>query len=441
MTLLDSVRGRIRRANPDHRVIATGTAWVALFVFFGKLAGAAKEMAVAWIYGVSEQVDAYLFVINLVSWPVSVWFSVLTIVLVPLVARIRQSSATELAGFRAELFGLALVLGLALALVCWFGLPWLLRLSWTGLPPGTVDIAIGMVPALTLLAPLGVLISLFSAWMLAAGRHANTLLESVPALVLLLALLAFSGGSVEPLIWGTVAGFVAHLASLAAPLEKRGEVGAPRFTLQSPQWHPFWQGFGVMLAGQALISFTGIVDQFFAANLGAGAIATFGYANRIIALISGIGATAVYRATLPVFSAILARDGKQSPRVASRWALLMFALGVFAVIIGWWLAPWVVKLLFERGAFTAHNTQIVTEVFRYGLLQLPFYFGGLVMVSALASQGRYRTIAAIASSNLIVKVAANFIMLPWLGMKAILLATALMYMASMLLCWLAVRRM
>jgi peptidoglycan biosynthesis protein MviN/MurJ (putative lipid II flippase) len=142
-----------------------------------------------------------------------------------------------------------------------------------------------------------------------------------------------------------------------------------------------------------------------------------------------------------VFSAILARDGKQSPRVASRWALLMFALGVFAVIIGWWLAPWVVKLLFERGAFTAHNTQIVTEVFRYGLLQLPFYFGGLVMVSALASQGRYRTIAAIASSNLIVKVAANFIMLPWLGMKAILLATALMYMASMLLCWLAVRRM
>jgi peptidoglycan biosynthesis protein MviN/MurJ (putative lipid II flippase) len=118
----------------------------------------------------------------------------------------------------------------------------------------------------------------------------------------------------------------------------------------------------------------------------------------------------------------------------------MFALGVVAMIIGWWLSPWAVKLLFERGAFTAQNTEIVTEVLRYGMAQLPFYFAGLVLVSLLASQARYRVIAAVASINLIVKVAANFGMVPWLGMSGLVLATAFMHMVSMSLCWLTVRR-
>ena len=371
---------RLRNAHPDHHAIALGMAWVALFVFFGKLAGAAKEMAVAYRYGVGAEVDSYLFVFNLISWPVGVWFSVLTVVLVPLAASIRQGASAELPRFRAELLGLTLLLGLALALLAWLGLPLLLRSSWTGLPAITVTVATSMVPILVLLLPLGVLISLFSAWMLAAGRHANTLLESVPALAILVALLAFPGGGVEPLVWGTIAGFAFHLASLAVPLARQGEIEAACFTHLSPQWPAFWQGFGIMLAGQALMSLVGIIDQFFAAHLGTGAIATLSYANRILALILGLGATAVARATLPIFSQAQAQGGKQAQRVAIHWVRLLFVLGVVAMIAGWWLAPWAVKLLFERGAFTAQHTEVVTEVLRYGLAQLPFYFGAFVLV-------------------------------------------------------------
>src|SRR3546814_4343245 len=55
--------------------------------------------------------------------------------------------------------------------------------------------------------------------------------------------------------------------------------------------------------------------------------------------------------------------------------LLMMGAGAAAVAIAWALAPWGVALLFERGAFTADNTQAVAQVLRWGLLQLPFYFG------------------------------------------------------------------
>lgn len=440
MKALSAIRERLRNAHPDHHAIAKGMAWVTLFVLLGSLAHAAKEMVIAYRYGVSAEVDAYLFVFNLLRWPVGVWFSVLTVVLVPLAARIRHGASADLPGFRAELLGLTLLLGLVLALLAWVGLPLLLRSPWTGLPSATVTIATHMAPALALLAPLGVIISLFSAWMLAAGRHANTLLEGVPALVLLMALLAIPGGGVEPLVWGTLVGFVFHVISLAAPLARRGEIEAPRFTRQSPQWPAFWQGFGIMLAGQALMSFTVIVDQFFAAHLGTGAIATLSYANRILALILGMGAMAVSRATLPVFSRVQAQGGRQLHRVATHWVRFLFVLGVVAMIIGWWLAPWGVNLLFERGAFTAKDTKVVVEVFRYGLAQLPFYFAGLVLVSLLVSKRKYRLIATVASINFVVKVVANLVFAKWFGMNGIVLATAFMYMVSMSICWFAVRR-
>lgn len=421
---------RLRDAHPDHHAIASGMAWVALFVLLGSVARAAKEMAIAYRYGVSAEVDAYLFVFNLVSWPVGVWFSVLTVVLVPLAARIRQGPSAELPRFRSELLGLTLILGLALALLGWLGLPLLLRASWTGLPAATTAIADNMVPTLTLLAPLGVIISLFSAWMLASGRHANTLLESVPALTILVVILAFPGGAAEPLVWGTLAGFVFHLLSLTLPLARQGEIEAPRFTRQSPQWALFWQGFGVMLGGQALMSFTGIIDQFFAAHLDMGSIATLGYANRILSLILGMGAMAVSRATLPVFSH--AHGGQQIIRIATHWVRIMFALGVVAMLISWLLAPWGVKLLFERGEFAAQDTVIVAQVLRYGLAQLPFYFSGLVMVSLLVSQRKYYVVSIIGVLNLVVKTAFNALIIPYYGVSGLMISTSLMLMFSCL---------
>jgi putative peptidoglycan lipid II flippase len=435
VSVLAVIRSRITRAHPDHHAIARGMAWVALFVFLGKLAGAAKEMAVAYRYGVGEEVDAYLFVLNLVSWPVGVWFSVLTVVLVPLAARIRQDATAELPRFRAELFGLALLIGVILAALAWLGLPSLLRARWTGLQATAVALASEMVSALVFLMPMGVITSLFSAWTLAAGRHANTLLEGVPALAIALAVLMLPGGGIEPLVWGTLAGFAFHLTSLAVLLAGRGEIEAPRFARQSPHWSPFWQGFGIMLAGQALMSFIGIIDQFFAAHFGTGAIATLGYANRILALIIGLGATAVGRATLPIFSKAEAQAGAQGHRLANYWVGLLFTFGVIAMIVGWGLAPWAVRLLFERGAFTAEDTLSVSEVLRVGLLQLPFYFGGLVIVSVLASQREHKLIAIGASVNLLAKVGANLALVPIMGVSGIMAATAVMLMVSFVLLW------
>jgi peptidoglycan biosynthesis protein MviN/MurJ (putative lipid II flippase) len=398
-----------------------------VFLLLGKIVGAAKEMAIAWRYGVSEIVDAYLFLFNLVTWPVSVWFGVLTIVLVPLAVTIRERNPVELPRFRSELLGVTLILGSLLWLLAEFGFRLFLHTALGPLPGPALSQALEMAPTLSWIALFGMPISLFSAWTMAAHNYTNTLLEGIPALVILLVVLMNPSNVAAPLMWGTVAGFALHLVSLSACAMRRGELERPHLALQSPYWGAFSRGFGIMLAGQVVSNVSNVVDQLFAAHLGAGSIATLSYANRIVALIVGLGATAVGRATLPVFSQAHAKGLRHVSRMAMYWVLLLFGLGVMALTMGWWLAPWGVRTLFERGAFSAHDTRMVAEVLRYALFQVPFFFSSLVLVSVLSSRRDYSTLLFAGLVGLAVKLVGNVVLVPWISIKGLALSNALFY--------------
>src|SRR5690606_3023584 len=173
------------------------------------------------------------------------------------------------------------------------------------------------------------------------------------------------------------------------------------------------------------------IDQYTAANLGANANSTLGYAARLLSLVLGIGAASVGRAALPVLADVHGRgDVAHARAVALKWSVWMLGAGAVAAAVGWLLAPWGVALLFERGAFTAQDTQAVAHVLRWGLLQMPFYFGVLILVQLLASQNRYRIMAAIAVANFALKAVMNPILAPSMGAAGIMLATSIMYALS-----------
>lgn len=431
---MSRITDRIQRhwtdSQSQHRKIAQGFLWVSFFVLLGKLAGAAKEMAIARQYGISETVDAYVFIFNLMNWPVSVWFSILTVVLVPLAAQLRQDGGGELPRFRAELLGLALLIGSALGLAAWLTLPSLMRSGWLGLSGGVLDEALRMSFGLPLLIPLGALSGLLSAWLLAGGQHRNTLFEAIPALTLLVFLVLPHGWVPEPLLWGTVIGFALHMLALAAPSRQRGESLRPVFTRHSPAWQGFWSGIGIMAVGQILLSITNLIDQFFAVGLGVGALSTLSYANRILALLLGLGATAIGRATLTVFAEAQMKDKSSATRLALHWTVVMFVAGCAMSLIGWLASPWMVALLFQRGAFTAEDTSAVVAILQLFVLQLPFYFAGLVLVSALAAQRRHSLIAMTGVLSLVFKCVVVDFLVARYQLKGLVISTVAMYALS-----------
>lgn len=429
------MRSRIQAIHSDHKRIARGAAWVAAFVLIGKLAGAGKEMAVAYRYGISGVVDAYQLALTLTTWLPGTLVSVLSVVLVPLLVRLRKQDATDRNLFLRELQGIVIFLGLLLSLVSIGLAPLFLPFIAGQLSEVTRGIALQFTWGLAPTALLTLMIGIYATRLMAQEKQVNTLLESIPALTIFLLVLFWTGGGdISPLLWGTLLGFViqaiwlGHLANRAD-----GESAIPRFTLSSLYWPELYKAIAIMVAGQFVMSFITPLDQYYAAQMGDTSIATLGYANRVTALLLGVGAMAISRAALPVMADLHASGhSTQAHQIAFKWTALMLVGGTLIAAAGWLFAPLIIKLLFQRGAFTAAETAIVSEVFRYGLLQVPFYFAGLVLVQLIASRRRYDILAGFAASNLFVKWALNFVLVPSLGIRGIALATGLMYLWSML---------
>ena len=399
-------------------------AWVMTFVLLGKLAGATKEMAIAYRYGVREVLDVYILVFTLVMWLPTVWTSVLQSVLVPLSVGLEDN---ERKVFHSQLTGLTLLVGSSLSLLLALALPRTIamlptRISDEGLAYAS-QFAVGLAP----LTGAGFIIGLLMAQLLAKERHGNTLLEAIPALTLLATVLLWpQSGEIQPLLLGSLSGVSLQILGLWLLLRKTRWVVQPNWGFTAPAWRAFFQGIGIMAVGQFIMSFANPIDQLMAARLGEGAIATLGYANRLLALILGLGATAVGRAILPVLSEV-ACDKQQAWQLAKRWSQLLLLLGTVVVPVALWLAPWGVKILFERGAFTAEDTRTVTHVVQFGLLQLPFYFVGIVLVQFFVSLQYYWVILISGILAIFAKIVGNYAFSISFGVSGIALSTATMY--------------
>jgi peptidoglycan biosynthesis protein MviN/MurJ (putative lipid II flippase) len=411
--------------------ILGGVLWVGGFILITKIVGAAKEMAVAARFGTDSSVDAYLLVLRIYELPVGVWASSLTTILVPLIFSMRRAAPEELEAFLRELAAVTLVAGAVIGAVLAFGLGILLEHTGFGAPPEVVDIATGMVMPLALIVPLGALLNVSFARMVAAGRRGVSLVEALPAAVLLVALLASAGNDPRLLTWGTVAGYAAELCVLLLYQRRTGAPQRFRISLRSGVWRRFAWSLSIVFAADFLLGVTTVIDQLMVAPLSSGAVATMGYANRLLVLLIAIGGTALTRIMLPLLAEAHSSGADEALMVARRWAWIFFGLGVAALVAGWVAAPLMVELIFERGAFTPADTMAVTEIFRFGLLQLPFYFSSIVFSQLWAARGYYQVFFFANAAKLAVKLVANFALIAPFGINGIMIATALMYASSL----------
>jgi putative peptidoglycan lipid II flippase len=432
--LLAAWIGRLRGVHSNHKRIASGALSIGVLVIVAKLFAAAREMAIAWRYGVSSTVDAYQFAFTIVTWLPMILASLASAVLVPrLVALHRDPQAYR--RFTVELSGTIVGTGLVVAALSWLLAPALVDLLARNFDSGSLRLARSMAAQLSPVAFLATVGGYLSARLQARERFAYSFAEAVPALsVALFVLLAPGPGRSALLVWGTLAGYAAQALWLA-DLTRRADPPVARLSFRhgAPDWRLVYMPLLVMAAGQLVLTVTNPVDLAFAARLGEGAIATLGYANRIVSLIVGFGSVVVARALLPVLSGAAA-DGEHElgSRQARQWALLLVVLGSIVVAVGWPIAPMAVSLVFERGAFGPEDSLAVARALRFGLLQLPFFFGGLALVQWIAASGRYGVLLAVACLALVVKITMNLLLIHPLGLAGLMAATAGMYAVSFL---------
>lgn len=408
---------------------------VGSFAAITSVARLAQDGVIAWRFGTGPVVDAYYFVVSLANWPVAVALSLFTLLLVPLEAAQQQDEAEKAEVFRRELFGCMLLVAGAILPLAWWAMTEIASRQLAG--TASAAVAVGAVPAMAPVVPLGVLGALLSAWLIAAGRNVLALLEAIPALVLVAIVLVVPG---PVLFWATALGVGVQLLAVALTLRRLGLLPRPRVGFTSPAWHGLGAGATLLLAAQVFSALLPLVDAFFAARLGEGTLATLNFANRLVLGLQGLAGLAVQRVSLPLFSRLASESSVDTLRAVVRWAALMGALGL-AIALGVALAAGpLVQVVFERGHFTAADREQVATLLRWGVLQLTPFLAGVPIVAALASTRARASLAVAGALGLLVKVAVSALLLRAEGAIGLQIATAVMYSATTALAWLFLRQ-
>lgn len=426
---------RLRGAHVNHKRIARGAALTAIFVIVAKLIVAVREVAIAWRYGVSGIVDGYQLAYTLATWVPLMAVSVAGVVLVPKLVELRAETERRSA-FISELNGIALVLGAFLMILSFLLAPAMVKWLGAGLPNEVQTVCTQMLRGLAPVALMTVIAGCFAIRLQARESYAFALTEAAPALAIIIFVVAASGAtSWSPLVYGAVVGFMVQTLVLALMTRHvDGGVGGLRGHSGSGVWRGLLRSMSFMALGQLVLNISLPLDQAFAGRLQEGSIAVLGYASRLIGLGTGLGAVVIARALLPTLSQVAASGNLTlGASQVRRWSWLMLGAGAGVAVVGWPLAQLLVAVVFERGAFSSDDVEAVSTALRYGLLQIPFYLGGVALVQWFAATGRFSILLYVAMFAIGVKFALLYFLHEKYGVVGIMISSAAMYAVSYIL--------
>lgn len=420
----------------DHALLR-GIVVVGFFAGITSVARVLQDAVIAWRFGAGPVTDSYYFLVNLANWPVAVAVSVFTLLVVPLEATQRRDGRDDdVHRFRRELFGAVLLLAGAALPLAWLVLDVLAGSPLLGLEARTAALASAGVPALVAVVPLGTVGALLAAWLVADRRHILTLLEAIPALVVVVVVLLLPG---PVLFWATAFGAAVQVAAMAFTLRSSRSLPSPRLGFDALAWHGIATGALLLLLAQVLSALLPPVDAFFAVRLGEGTLATLNFANRLVLGLQGLAGLALQRVSLPLLSHLVAASPREAHRAVVRWSCAMGLLGIAIAAVVALLADPVASALFEHGRFTAADRNQVATLLRWGVLQLVPFLAGAPVVAALASSNARGLLAVAAALGLLVKIAASATLVGAHGAVGLQIATAIMYCAAGGAAWLFLR--
>lgn len=167
-----------------------------------------------------------------------------------------------------------------------------------------------------------------------------------------------------------------------------------------------------------LATFSGIVGE--------GAVAALYYANRLTQFPLSLFAIALSQVATPVFSSMVSRREipqlKEGLSFSLRSVLVMMVPATAGLMV---LASPLIKIIFERGSFTAYSTRITSFVLLFYALALTGYAGIKVLGSCFYAFQDTRTPVKAAGIALVINVLCNVILMWPLKAAGLALGTAI----------------
>lgn len=446
LTLVSKAISHCRRLGSGtvNERIASATVIIIAGTVVVKVAAAVKDIMIAGHFGLTDALDALLIAMVIPTFVTAVVAYSLNGAFIPPYIKAREKDGPRAAN---HLFANVIVISFIVLLACTlllaaFAGPLVRLLAWE-FSGQKLALALELYLLLLPTVILGGQITLWGAVLNADEKFALAALSPIlsPLIIMIALGVMVPALDVDGVVYAVVAGSVAELAVLAMALGRRGLLPMPRWHRNIPETGAVMKQYVPAVAAAVFMSGTMVVDNAMASWLGSGAVSALAYGNKIPSFLAAAGMTALGSAVLPHFSRLVALDDhaaiRHTLRTFGRWLLILAVPGTLVVIA---LSEPIVRMLFERGAFTERDTALVTVIQQMYLIQIPFVMIGMLGVRLLVAMGKNYLLTIMAVVNLAVSVLGNLVFIRWLGVSGIALSTSLMYMVSASMIWLFVRQ-
>jgi putative peptidoglycan lipid II flippase len=425
------------------RGLLASAAMLGAMVVVVKLAAFAKDWLVARRFGASDELDAFLVALVIPSYAVAVLAHSFGLAFVPTYIRVSQHQGPQAA---RRLVGSVLVGGSAVLIAITLALaavaPYMLPLVGTGFDDAKLVLARSLFYLLGGIVVASGISGVFAAVLNAEEHFAVTATAplAVPVSTVIVFWLGQERYGIYALAAGTTLGFALELLALCLAMRHYRLLSASRVSgLDENLKHVAGQYAPVAL-GSLLMSSSLVVDQAMAASLANGSVSVLNYGGKIVTLVLSIVAVSLSTVLFPRFSRLIA-GGEWEPlertvRRCFKWVLVASVPGVILLAI---FSEPLVRLVFERGAFSPQTTTAVSEVQLWLLPQIPFYVLVMIGFRLLSALDGNQIVLRIGALNLLMNVGGNYLFMHWFGVKGIAMSTSLVYLVAALVTWAAIK--
>jgi len=414
----------------DNRRIVLATILVGVLTIVVKVAATLREVLVAANLGTGDAAEAYI-----VAWVIPGFVALLisdSVVscLLPLYASARLRRGQE-AGDQvyAEILLIGVIL-LELATIVLALTPRVfLPLLASEFSPEKLALAerlwLMMLPAVF----MGGLAAIWSGILNAGNKFGLAAVSPIAApLISILGLTLFPDYAVDALAVGFVLGFAVQLSVLGWSLRRQGIRLAPAWFGGQPETRRMFAQFLPLTVNNVVFNGLLLVDTAMAATLGNQQVAILTYGSRLILPILGVTSTALGTVIFPLFSRMVAEeDWRGVQRSLSHYTRLILVSSVPLTGLLILFSSQIVRVVFQRGEFSANDTLAVSHVQATFALMIPCYALASVYSRVVVSLQKSQLMLIVSSFVFVVNLVGNIVFKAWFGIEGIALATVVNY--------------
>ncbi len=417
---------------------------VASLTLVAKVAGALKELVVAYGFGTAPELGAFIFAAMFPAFLINVISGALQVAFVPRYLAVKAGEGPEQAASLAARFSMLtlMLMALVVLVVAPVSYVFLGRLA-SGFDDATLASCRLL---LLLLMPTAVVSGVAALWtsLLNAESHFRyTALVPLVTPSCIVAALLVSGRpwAVETLVLGTAIGALIEALLLGRRVRSLGFSPFGRPTFKDETDRRVLGQFLPAAAANVFMAGSLLVEQTFAATVSAGDVAAYAFGTRLTVVVATVLVTTLSTVLLPHFSKLTAASGISglsgaiAPVVLGTLAASVPAAGLF------WLASGAItSLVFQRGNFDAADAELVSSIQAVHGLYIPLYALGMVAVRLVNAMSASRVLMVGSALNLAASVALNAVLVPRVGVVGIAWANVGMYLVSAVFLWVFVLR-